>query len=187
MSEYSLLQDSLQEVLTILRARSERLDRFEAALAALGHRVNESNTYRDDLCDEHQSTKTLGCVHCVQLRLSEVADRAEFLREGLKQVQALAAHAPEGRKAHWVVNIADYVDAVLNPPKVEAKCFACNSLVSKIVLATEADFGISNGGKQPDTAAIELVVVPPGETEPKPVLMCMHCRMRVIAAQAEKS
>src|SRR5579885_462870 len=109
MSEYSLLQDSLQDILAILRGRSERLDRFEAALVALGHLVNKP---RNDLCGEHEKANTPGCTHCVQLRLVKSQEHIKFLTDGLRQLQALAASKGQSE-------IVAYVESLLSPPTAD--------------------------------------------------------------------
>lgn len=159
----------LDTIIGILSERSERLDRFEAAIAALGKGVGSQAVIRLDRCSSHVHAPGGTCVTCVMEKNEELQRQVEHLTTGARLASDMLARS--NNVARGVAQAQNLLIALFSPKVVANKCKFCGVTIENIL---EKGAKPTGGG----VWGYEGFVYDKNTLEGEPGFVCYPCSFR---------
>lgn len=163
------VQEKLDQIIRTLAERSERLDRFESGLSALGKQVNSQAILRLDRCARHVNAPGGDCVTCVANLNKENRSTIAFLLEGITSAADML-HRSRNLERDGP-QIRNLLLGLLAPPVAKKQCQLCEVEIEHILTEGAVPTG-------PGVWGIEGVAFDKDTLEQKAGLLCYPCSLK---------
>lgn len=163
-------RQKLDLVLRILAGRSERLDRFEAGLAALGRQVANQASVKLDRCAKHIDVAGGNCIGCFLAHNEELQRAVEFLTQGIRAAEDMLARTSNPQKTAGEVRRV--LLGLLSPKVAGNVCKMCDRKVDYVLAEPNAPV------PGPGVAGVEGFAFNPDTLEGSPAVVCLECNKK---------